>query len=79
MMRLLLVALLTACQPQRPTHTEIVHDPPKKKGWCVDETNCGPGFGHCMDICYKYNHPNGPKHDACNKACRETYCGHVEC
>lgn len=79
MIRVAFAAMLMACHTPAPTHTEVVHDPPKKKEWCVDDKNCSPHLGHCLDICYKYNHPNGPKNDACDATCRRNYCGHVEC
>lgn len=69
----------TRCAPARPTHTEVVHDPPPTKHWCVDDTKCSPHLGHCLDICHKYNHPNGPKNDECDATCRHNYCERVEC
>lgn len=71
--------LLLACAPARPGHTEVVRDPPVMIRWCVDETSCGPGLKYCLDICYKYNHPDGPKHGACDRTCRRNHCGRKEC
>lgn len=67
------------CAPTRPTHTEVVHDPKPDTKLCVDDTRCSPHLGHCLDVCHKYNHPNGPKNDACDTACRHNYCERVEC
>lgn len=35
--------------------------------------HCYPPAAHCMDVCYRYNHPRAEEHQACDETCRHNY------